>query len=901
MSGERGMATERPLGAACCGPGARKNGERGNSKTGLFPQHSSSLAERGIFFKALLRKLPVPRSPVLPFSLMAAVLALPQLAHAQREPVLKQIQLPHNYYYREMYLPQLTSGPSGVTWSPDGTDLIYSMQGSLWRQHIGDSIAYQLTAGPGYDYQPDWSPNGRYVAYASYRNDAIELWLLEVETLDTRPLLATSAVNLEPRWSPDGRRLAYVSSVLNGRWQIFTMEVTDGRPGTVQQITDEHDSGLPRYYYSKYDHYISPTWSPDGAEIIFVSNRNHIWGSGGFWRMAASPSAEAREIHYEETTWKARPDWSRDGKRVVYSSYLGRQWNQLWLMTADGSDPFQLTYGDFDATAPRWSFDSRHIAYISNESGNTSLWVLDVPGSRRREVVAGQRVYRKPMGRLRLSVVDHATGKPIPARVSVTGPDGRNYAPDGAWRHGDDGFDRQERDYEYQYFHTPGTSELAVPSGRVAVEVSRGLEYRVAKQEVTVAGDSLRQIRVTLERLANLPAAGWWSGDLHIHMNYGGTYRNRPGYLAFQARAEDLHVVEDLIVNKEGRIPDVAYFTGKVDPVSSATTLIRHDQEFHTSYWGHTGLLGLTRNLLLPDYVGYVNTAAASLYPSNATVIDLAHAQGGIGGYVHPFDSYPEPSDSATGLTNELPIDAALGRVDYYEVVGFSDHMASARVWYQLLNCGFRIPAGAGTDAMANFASLRGPVGVTRVFVNAGRKLDYDRWIASLRAGKTFATNGPLLDLSVNGQGIGSVLNLSGLAPMVTVTVGLKSIVPVDHLEVVQNGEVVASVPLGGTRTSASVTLELPVERSGWLTLRAWSDHATPPVLDIYPFATTSPIYLTVGGKPARSSADAAYFLAWIDRLEAAARASTAWNTEAEAREVLRQIEAARLIFRGRL
>ena len=59
-----------------------------------------------------------------------------------------------------------------------------------------------------------------------------------------------------------------------------------------------------------------------------------------------------REIHYEETTWKARPDWSRDGRRVVYSSYLGRQWNQLWLMTAEGGDPLQLTYGEFDATAP---------------------------------------------------------------------------------------------------------------------------------------------------------------------------------------------------------------------------------------------------------------------------------------------------------------------------------------------------------------------------------------------------------------------------------------------------------------------------------------------------------------------------------------------------------------------
>ncbi|HLQ51825.1 MAG TPA: hypothetical protein VK129_10025, partial [Terriglobales bacterium] len=64
---------------------------------------------------------------------------------AQREPVLKQIDLPHPYYYREMYLPQLTSGPSSVTWSPDSESLIYSMQGSLWRQRLDSTVAEQLT------------------------------------------------------------------------------------------------------------------------------------------------------------------------------------------------------------------------------------------------------------------------------------------------------------------------------------------------------------------------------------------------------------------------------------------------------------------------------------------------------------------------------------------------------------------------------------------------------------------------------------------------------------------------------------------------------------------------------------------------------------------------------------
>src|ERR1700675_3584897 len=109
--------------------------------------------------------------------LLLAGLAVSALSHAERLPVLRQIDLPHPYYFREMYLPQLTSGPSSLTWSPDSNELIYSMAGSLWRQKIGAAagtiaaagVAQQLTEG-AYDYLPDWSPDGRWVIYSSYRN-----------------------------------------------------------------------------------------------------------------------------------------------------------------------------------------------------------------------------------------------------------------------------------------------------------------------------------------------------------------------------------------------------------------------------------------------------------------------------------------------------------------------------------------------------------------------------------------------------------------------------------------------------------------------------------------------------------------------------------------------------------
>jgi hypothetical protein len=804
------------------------------------------------------------------------------------------------------------------------------MAGSLWREKIGSGTAQQLTAAAAYDYQPDWSADGRWVIYSSYRDDAVELWILDLSSGASHALTHNGAVNVEPRFSPDGKRIVFTSTAYHKRFHVYVADIADGALAHLRRLTGEHKSEVPRYYYSEFDHEINPVWTRDGHDILYVSNRNHIYGTGGFWRISADGGADrgedadrsdgAHEFHYEETNWKARPDPSPDGSRLVYSSYLGQAWHNLWLLPVQGGDAFPVAYGDWDMTYPRWSPDGTRIAFVSNQSGSTRICLIKVPGGLIDCLGLPTRHFLSPTGQLHLDIKD-GEGLPGAARVSVLDARGMFHAPEGAWISADDGFDRKLRPFEHHYFHAQGSATLDVPAGVVTVKIVHGMERPIEERRVTIASGGSEQLAVDLRAGSwSVPDPDRWvSADVHVHMNYGGNYRNIPAHLALQAAAENLGIVHALIVNKEQRFPDIAYNGRQIDPVSfpgawtastaarpAAPAIIVHGQEYHTSYWGHLGLLDIAGGIILPGYVGYPNTAAASLSPTNADVADIAHSRSALVGYVHPFDEYPEPiKHPHEPLTNELPVDMALGKVDYMEITGFSDHRATAAVWYRLLNLGYRLPAAGGTDAMANFASLRGPVGMNRVYVRvpgAAREADpstlVPEWLAGLKAGASFATNGPLLGLRLGGAAVGGSLDFGGPQPRVAFSAHLRSIVPVDHLELVCNGKpvrVLARAPTAHADVEGTVALEA----TGWCVLRASTDTAREQVLDNYVYATTSPIYFTVAGKAAHSPEDAAYFAAWTDRLAEAVAAYPDWNSPAEKRAVLEKIAHAKSVFEG--
>jgi hypothetical protein len=202
------------------------------------------------------------------------------------------------------------------------------------------------------------------------------------------------------------------------------------------------------------------------------------------------------------------------------------------------------------------------------------------------------------------------------------------------------------------------------------------------------------------------------------------------------------------------------------------------------------------------------------------------------------------------GRGMELPVATALGVMDAFNV-GDSQEGEYGR-YYQFLNCGFRLPVSTGTDWWIYDHN--------RVFVRIEGAFGYESWLKGLRAGRTFITNGPLVEFTVNGRGPGAEV---AVGKPVRVVARAVSRLPFDRLEVVRDGEVVAEAVASGGR-EASLETELPVLGSGWLAARIAARATTHGGYTV--FAHTGPVYLRGKGPPRRRTEAATGFVRELDQ-----------------------------------
>jgi hypothetical protein len=311
----------------------------------------------------------------------------------------------------------------------------------------------------------------------------------------------------------------------------------------------------------------------------------------------------------------------------------------------------------------------------------------------------------KPTGRVRIHVTGPG-GRAVGARIYIDASDGRHYTPD-------DGFHRSMMVFDRHYFHMTADADVEVPAGRTTIEAIRGWQFVPKAVTVDVPAGGVQTATIRLERLLDLPARGWYSGDSHVHDLHQGVGLTHEAFFR-QLVAEDLNVTHALIhmdgTRLMGRWSDL---TGKPHPLSTPSHLLQYAQEFRGGL-GHIGMIGL-REFILPFVAGAGGTAYGQ--PSLDNVyLEGARAQGGLGGFMHPYQSTPQtPQNAASTL---IALDLALGLGDYYDIGAlWSDERASAAFYYRLLNAGFRVPATGGTD---NFSDvfLDPPPGSDRTFAH---------------------------------------------------------------------------------------------------------------------------------------------------------------------------------------
>ena len=839
--------------------------------------------------------VPLPRTATL--LMLAGLSALP----AGGQPVRSVSPLRDAYpaaltggnYMHNYYLPPVASTPWRPSFSPDGEWLAFSMSGSIWKVRINGGEAYELTANSTYDSSPAWSPDGRWIAYTADDNyESVNLRLLDTVTGESADLTRDQHVSLDPVWSPDGSRILYVSTNPDGWYHIYQLQLENGVPGEPVRLTEDNAYPNSRLYFGSQDLHIQPTFSPDGQEMILVSNRSIPLGSGAIWRTPVTRDAMSRatRVLREETLYRTRPQWSPDGARILYSSHRGSQFTNLYVLPVQGGEPYQLTFGDWDHFDPRWSPDGEWIAYVSNRSGLSELRLLKTFGGEDRAVPIRRRIHRRPTGTLRVAVVDAASGQPTEARVRIRASDGKAYAPPDAYQR------VASRALDLDFFHTGGEFSLELPAGEASILATKGLERYPVTKAIAVEAGSVTLLRLEFEQFADFGALGWYSGSDHVHMNYGGNLRNTPENLLFMAAAEDLDVVGEKIANKDNRIFDHQYYNGPYDVGrSTADRILSWGQEYRPPFYGHINLLNLTEHLISPYTTGYEGTAIESLYPSNTDIFQMARSQGAIGGYVHPFSS--DPSSVGYGGARGFPVDLALGGLTYLEVMTSARHAEhTGRVWHRALNCGFRVTASGGEDSISDLHRTA-VVGAARMYAYLGKRLGWDAWVEAIREGRTFITNGPLVQLEINGEIAGAEIRLPAEGGSVEVAARVDSAFPVERLELIRNGEVLEEIPLRDGGLSGATRKRLTVRQSGWYTLRATTDGPVPPVDDVRLHGETGAIFVYCGDEPIRSAADAEYFIRWIEDITRQAREHPGWRSDRERQHVLAQFEAAREVF----
>jgi len=422
----------------------------------------------------------------------------------------------------------------------------------------------------------------------------------------------------------------------------------------------------------------------------------------------------------------------------------------------------------------------------------------------------------------------------------------------------------------HDHFVCDGLATIELPPGRYAYEISRGPEYQMARGELTVTADAAPlTLRASLKRIAHLAAEGWWSGETHLHRG--------PEQVPLLMQAEDLHLACAHTWWNDGN-------PWANQPVPAQPLVHFDGNRFYDQLCGEHErgggallFIGLKRPLPI--------VGSQQEYPPAMKFLLMAKEQPDV--WV----------DVEKPFWWDLPVWIASGKVDsvgiahnHMQVGGVMDNEAWGKardrakypgphgnghwtqdIYYHLLNAGVCLPPSAGSAS----GVLPNPVGYNRMYAHVEGELTWAKWWDSVRRGRVFVSNGPLLRIKANGQFPGEVFQIPARGELKVKLMGkLDSRDAIKMIEIVRNGAVVQTIPASQLARGTFATLTF--KESGWFLVRAIAD-----VPETFRFASTAPFYVEAPGQPLRVSRESArFFLDWVRERMAAIKLDDAKQLE---------------------
>lgn len=454
---------------------------------------------------------------------------------------------------------------------------------------------------------------------------------------------------------------------------------------------------------------------------------------------------------------------------------------------------------------------------------------------------------------LHAQVADRETGRPTPVRIAFRSSDGRYIAPYGhrteintGWFQ-DYGADIKMGGSSFAY--VDGSFQIELPVGDVFVEISKGFEYEPVRRKIHVQPGQ-RELYLEVARFFDLRSKNWVSADTHVHFL-------SPATAILEGQAEGLNLINLLAAQWGDLFTNVGDLHHGAVSSTDGDMLVCPGTENRQHILGHLGILGVHADPVFPMSAsgpeeGYIGTP---LWSGLCEWADRSREHHGLAVAVH----FPYP-------TGEIAAAIALNKIDAVELwpVEMSEHFNNLRFqdWYRYLNCGYRLPAVAGTDKMGAWI----PAGAYRAYAQLGSdEFNFQNWAKAVRAGNTFMSSGPLLLFQADGLAPGSEIRMAAPHGSIEVRAEARSAVPIHTLEIVLNGKVVTARTDNAGARMLTLQERIRAESPGWIAARCASRLATPGFRVV---AHTSPLYVTRPGAELFSAPVASYILKLIDGAE---------------------------------